>query len=111
MDRVSTRALHFSALLILAAPLVGCDESPPNKPAATTASAAARTSPGASAAPLKPKEPELLVDSQGPYLGGRRVDLAAADGKDKLAQLVKDLNLEGKPVSLTADKRAKTQHV
>ncbi|WP_245678240.1 biopolymer transporter ExbD [Chondromyces crocatus] len=55
--------------------------------------------------------PELLVDELGPYLGGRRVDLKQQDGAEKLAKVVKELPIEGKPVTLLADRKARTPAV
>jgi hypothetical protein len=55
--------------------------------------------------------PDLVVDPDGPYLGGQRVNLADATGPDKLTKIVKDLPIEGKPVTLQVDKRAKVSAV
>lgn len=55
--------------------------------------------------------PELVVDDMGPYLGGKRVAMKATDAKDKLDAIVKELPIQGKPVTLIAEKRATTPHV
>jgi hypothetical protein len=55
--------------------------------------------------------PDLIVDPDGPYLGGQRVNLADATGPGKLAKIIKDLPIEGKPVTLQVDKRAKVSAV
>lgn len=55
--------------------------------------------------------PALLVDAEGPYLDGKRIDLAAAGGKEKLAKILGALPIDGKPVILVAQGRAKTPHV
>lgn len=102
------QALSIGALA--AALVVGCGEKkatssqPSAKPSATPAVTAAQ--------PPRPKTmPELLVDPEGPYLGGQRIDLAAAGGREKLTQVVKDLPIDGKPVTLLAEKKAKIQYV
>lgn len=55
--------------------------------------------------------PELLVDPQGPYLNGQRVDLSQPGGVEKLEKLVADLPIHGAPVTLIADKKAKPSYV
>ena len=55
--------------------------------------------------------PELLVDNEGPYLGGTRINLADAQGAEKLAKLVKELPINGAPVTLIVEKKAKTPYV
>src|SRR5262245_34353529 len=104
---IALLALGFGALAF------GCDDTPPPPKKTSTASAAApQTTSASSSDVVKPKGmPELLVDAQGPYLAGRRVDLSASDGRDKLVQIVKDLPIQGSPVTLIAEKRAKTPHV
>jgi biopolymer transport protein ExbD len=101
-------------LTLLAALPVGCDEpSKTGGAASATASAAATPPPTAAPEPAaKPKTmPELAVDEDGPYLGGQRVKLADPDGAAKLAKIVGDLPIEGKPVVLLADKKAKISQV
>ncbi|WP_437646073.1 biopolymer transporter ExbD [Sorangium sp. So ce362] len=93
--------------LILAA--AACESAP--KPSEPGAAATAAPVVAAPAEPPKPKGmPELLVDSMGPYLG-QRVDLAQKDGAEKLAKVVRALPIDGKPVTLLADKRAKPSAV
>ena len=95
--------------------LSGCDD--PKKPTGTAKSAQPSTttkptSAATSASEVKPKTmPELVVDNMGPYLAGRRIDLAAANGKDKLTGVVKELPIDGKPQTLLVDKKAKTSWV
>jgi biopolymer transport protein ExbD len=109
------RALVLLALL--AAAPIGCDE--PSKPggaasaapAASTAPATTAPTPAPEPAPKPKTMPELTVDEDGPYLGGQRVKLSDADGAAKLAKIVGDLPIEGKPVVLIADKRAKVSNV
>lgn len=91
--------------------LAACDNAPKPDAASTPATAAAST-PAAPAEPPKPKGmPELLVDSMGPYLGGQRIDLRQKDGAEKLTRVVRELPIEGKPVTLLAEKSAKTSAV
>ncbi|HEY4119154.1 MAG TPA: biopolymer transporter ExbD [Byssovorax sp.] len=118
---VSRRLAPILSLVALAA--LGCDDEAA-KPAAKGGSSAAQTTPpagagpaasasgAADAPPAKPTTmPELMVDAQGPYLGGSRVDLAAAGGKEKLTRIVKDLPINAQPVHLTVDKKAKGESV
>ncbi|WP_437926171.1 biopolymer transporter ExbD [Sorangium sp. So ce291] len=104
-------ALPRLALLvgsILAAPACESAPKPPEPGAAATAASVAE----APAEPPKLKGmPELLVDSMGPYLGGQRVDLAQKEGPEKLAKAIRALPIEGKPVTLIADKKAKPSAV
>lgn len=102
------QALSIGALA--AALVVGCGEK---KASSTQSSAKPSATPAVVAAqPPRPKTmPELLVDPEGPYLGGQRIDLVAAGGREKLTQVVKDLPIDGKPVTLLAEKKAKIQFV
>src|SRR5262245_38504490 len=110
MDRRRTSPMILVAgALALSLVTTACDEPPPKKnTTGTTAQAptqAATKAPSSAAA--KPKsmdQIELLVDSMGPYLGGKRVDLAANDGRDRLAAIVKELPIDASPVTLIADK-------
>ncbi len=107
------------ALLTLAA----CDDPPKNNPAAPSATptsmGAATGTPAGSAPPAgdsadRPKlksMPELLVDDDGPYLGGQRANLAEPGGAEKLAKIVKELPFDGKPVNLEVSKKAKVPYV
>jgi biopolymer transport protein ExbD len=104
-------SLRIAACLAAVALAAACDDPKPST-TAPTAKATASAAPTAPAEPPKPKGmPELLVDAMGPYLGGRRVDMKAQDAADKLAKIVKELPIEGKPVTLTVDKKAKTPDV
>src|SRR5262245_28105027 len=115
MDRRRTSAMMLmTAALALSLATAACDE--PRSKTKTTGTTAPTPTVAASSAPqpAKPKsieQIELLVDSMGPYLGGKRVDLAANDGRDRLAAVVKELPINASPVTLIADKRAKTPHV
>jgi biopolymer transport protein ExbD len=109
-----SRSLPF--LLALAALVAGCDDPPATGGAASaSASAGASAAPTPAAAPTdRPKPttmPELVVDEDGPYLGGSRVKLADPTGAEKLAKIVKDLPVNGKPVTLLVDKKAKVSAV
>ena len=108
MMRCATTALMFCVLLS------GCDD-PKKTGTAKSAQPASTTKPTAgatSASDVKPKTmPDLVVDNMGPYLGGRRIDLAAASGKEKLAAVIKELPIDGKPQTLVVDKKAKTSWV
>lgn len=112
MHRSSTSIFVVAIAAILA---VGCDDDA--KPTATTASAkptAAPTPTPASSAtePPKPKGmPELTVDPEGPYMNGQRADLAQPGGLEKLQKIIKELPINGNPVDLLVDKKAKIAHV
>jgi biopolymer transport protein ExbD len=106
------RPAHLLALAAVAAlSLAACDDD--KKPASTAPSATASVAPASTMAePPKPKTmPELLVDADGPYLGGTRVDLAAKNGHEKLTKILGALPIDGKPVTLIAEKKAKTLDV
>jgi hypothetical protein len=99
-------------ILALAATLLtaGCDE--PTKPAgapSASATAAPAPPPPAPEGPIKFKTmPDLAVDAEGPFLGGQRIDLAQNNGPEKLAEVIKGLPIDGKPVTLLVDRKAKT---
>jgi biopolymer transport protein ExbD len=111
MSRSPLLACALAASTLAAA----CDEPP--KSGGPAASAAATTATTATAAPTateRPKPttmPEIVVDTDGPYLGGQRVKMGEADSADKLAKIVKDLPINGKPVTIQADKKARPSHV
>jgi biopolymer transport protein ExbD len=119
--RVHCAAMSRSPLLLACAlaavGLTACDDPP--KPAGDAASATATAAPptGATPAPTstdRPKPttmPELIVDPDGPYLGGYRVNLGDAAGAEKLTKIVKDLPINGKAVTLQVDKKAKISSV
>ena len=100
-------------LLAIAALLAACDDdSKSTGGKGASASATATTAASAPPAPIKPKGmPELSVDNDGPYLGGTRVNLADPQGAEKLAKLVKELPINGNPVTLIVEKKAKTPYV
>ena len=101
-------------LLAIGALLVGCDDDSPKTTGGpgASASAIATTATPTPAAPIKPKGmPELLVDNDGPYLGGTRINLADPQGAEKLAKVVKDLPINGEKVTLIVEKKAKTPYV
>jgi biopolymer transport protein ExbD len=101
-------------LLAIAALLVGCDDDPPKSSGGPGASASAKatTATPTPTAPTKPKGmPELLVDNDGPYLGGTRINMADPQGAEKLAKIVKELPINGAPVTLIVEKKAKTPYV
>lgn len=103
--------VHLSCslpLLVTLATLLasGCDDPP--KPAAVVVPSAATAEPTPSPIGAKPKVmPELLVDEDGPYLGGTRIKLTDSTGPEKLLKIAKELPINGSPVVLLVDKRAK----
>lgn len=111
--RLRSLALSIVALGALAA---GCEDDPPKgkgDAAAPTLAAAPSAAPSAApTAPVKLKSmPDLTVDSDGPYLNGSRINLAEPTGPEKLVKVIKDLPIEGKPVTLLVEKKAKTSAV
>ena len=109
-----SRPLQLVLCTIALAGLPACDD-PPKTAAGTssaTATAGATTAAPPSTAPPKPTSmPDLSVDPDGPYLGGQRVNLADATGPEKLTKIVKDLPINGQPVTLQVDKKAKVSAV
>ncbi|WP_437951930.1 biopolymer transporter ExbD [Sorangium sp. So ce296] len=104
---VLPRLAAVAGLTLAAAACESAPKPPEPGPAATAAPVAE-----APAEPPKPKGmPELLVDSMGPYLGGQRVDLSQKDGAEKLSKVIRALPIEGKPVTLLAEKKAKPSAV
>lgn len=122
-DICPSLSLRASALTIaavaLACALVGCEDGvakgkpAPTATAAMPASAARPDSeaPPPTATPKPTSMPALNVDSDGPFLNGTRINLAEATGPEKLTKIVKDLPINGKPVTLIVEKKAKTSHV
>ncbi|WP_433930244.1 ExbD/TolR family protein [Sorangium cellulosum] len=111
MRASSFRSSALPRLALVAGSILAaaCESAP--KPPEPGAAATAASIAEAPAEPPKPKGmPELLVDSMGPYVG-QRVDLAQKDGAEKLAKAIRALPIEGKPVTLLADKRAKPSAV
>jgi biopolymer transport protein ExbD len=112
MRRTRRTALAIPACALLSSTLIliaGCGDSKKSDPAAASTSAAAKAEPPP---PPKPKSmPHLIVDASGPYLDGQRVDMTQEGAAEKIAKIVKGLPIEGKPVTLIAEKKAKTPHV
>lgn len=109
-----TSPAYLTALALVVVTLGACDD--PKKPGGAASSASASASASATQAatvtPPKPKGmPELLVDSAGPYLDGQRVDMTQTEAKEKLTKIIKALPINGQPVTLIAEKKAKTPHV
>lgn len=108
--------LLLACALATATFAVACDD-PPKTGAAASASANPSAAPSASAAPTateRPKMtsmPDILVDPDGPYLGGTRVKMGEPESAERLAKVVKDLPINGKAVTIRADKKAKASHV
>jgi hypothetical protein len=55
--------------------------------------------------------PDLLVDEEGPYLGGTRVKLSDPKAPEMLVTIVKALPVNGQTVTLLVDKKAKVSAV
>lgn len=92
--------------------VAACDDPP--KPDAAAAASAASTVKAAEPPPAPPRPktmPDLLVDPQGPYLGGTRVDMASPEAAAKMEKVLGELPIQGNPVTVLADKKAKTPHV
>ena len=108
-----SRPLHLALCTIALAGLPACDDPPKTAAGASSATASAAATTAAPPTPLpKPTSmPDLSVDPDGPYLGGQRVNLADATGPDKLTKIVKDLPINGQPVTLRVDKKAKVSAV
>lgn len=99
-----------SIVLVLLLAAAGCGDPQGSGSGATTASATQQAS--AAPEPPRPKTmPNLLVDAEGPYLGMERVRMNEQNAAEKLAKLVKELPIEGKPVTLLVEKKAKIPHV
>jgi biopolymer transport protein ExbD len=101
----------IASLALFCVTSAGCDE-----PAAPTGATTASARPSAATAPPppppKPKTmPPLSVDADGPYLGGTRVKLASPADRERLVKVAAELPIEGKPVVLQAEKKAKTPDV
>jgi hypothetical protein len=106
MRRASVVALLAVTLVLVAA----CDDAKQNDGAAASASAAKTAEPPPP--PLKPKTmPELVVDPSGPFLGGTRIDMSSPEAAAKMDKVLAELPIQGSPVTVLADKKAKTPHV
>jgi len=100
-------ALALGALFALA----GCGDKPTDTPKAG-ASASAKAAASEPPPPPKPKTmPALIVDSLGPYIGTVRVDMKNEKWPEKLTEACKDLPFNGEPVTLIAEKKARTPDV
>lgn len=55
--------------------------------------------------------PEVTVDNLGAYIGGERADLSHKEGPAKLKDIVKRLPIDGKPVTVIAQQKAKIRDV
>ncbi|MFO0762091.1 MAG: biopolymer transporter ExbD [Byssovorax sp.] len=109
---VPARAGLLVTSALAAMTLAACDDPPKSGAGTTTAAATTAAPPPTAAALPKPKTmPEMIVDSDGAYIGGGRINLGEASGAEKLAKAVKDLPINGAPVTLQAEKKAKTSHV
>jgi biopolymer transport protein ExbD len=107
-----SRPLQLVLCSIAVAGLAACDDPPKPAAGASSATASAATAAPPPTAPARPTSmPDLAVDAEGPYLGGQRVNLADATGPEKLGKIVKDLPINGKPVTLQVDKKAKVSAV
>jgi biopolymer transport protein ExbD len=110
--RRPTLAIPACALLSVIL-LAGCGDS--KKSAGGSAGSAATTAAAAPTEPPTPPRPKtmphLIVDAMGPYLNGQRVEMTQEGAAAKIAKIVKELPIEGKPVTLIAEKKAKTPHV
>jgi biopolymer transport protein ExbD len=108
LPRAHVRSLV--ALLTLSA-AIGCgNDKPKDGPAAVTTTPTSAAPPEAT--PPKPKTmPALIVDSLGPYIGQIRIDMKNEKWPEKLTEAVKDLPINGQPVTLIAEKRARTPEV
>ena len=104
---------HALPLLAIAALLAACDDAPPKPAAGTSTSATASTTLAApTPTPAKPKGmPDLLVDNDGPYLAGTRINPADPPGAEKLATVVTERPINGAPVTRTVETKAKTPYV
>lgn len=100
------------ALAVLPFFLFGCDsKSSKTEEPVAQAEAPAPAPPPEPEEPPAPRVPILIVDTQGPMIGGERVDVAPRDWAAKLEARVAELPVEGEKVSLAADRQAKAQHV
>lgn len=113
MHRAGTFA--FVAFLVPAFVLAACEKQPSKLDQAIEQVKEAKAPEPAAEeqpkAPAEPRMPILIVDAQGPMLGGERVDVSKLDWSEKIYAAVAKLPVNGKPVTVAADRQAKTQHV
>lgn len=104
--------LAFVAALLPSILVTGCEKKPSKLDEALESVKQPEEPPAVeAAAPVEPRMPILLVDPQGPMLGGDRIDVSKADWVEKLEAEVAKLPIDAKPVTVAADRQAKTQHV
>ncbi|MBK8251838.1 MAG: biopolymer transporter ExbD [Polyangiaceae bacterium] len=102
----------FVSVLLLALATASCgDPKASGSGSGASTGAPSQTAAATSQAPKPKSMPNLLVDAEGPYLGMERVRMQDPNAADKLTKLVKDLPIEGKPVTLLVEKKAKVAHV
>jgi biopolymer transport protein ExbD len=106
-----SRSPLFLACTLGLVGIAACDDAP--KPGAASAPVSVTAAPAPKPAEhSKPTTmPDLIVDPDGPYLGGQRVNLADPTGPEKLIKIVKDLPINGSAVTLQVDKKAKASAV
>lgn len=97
--------------VVLSASLSACEKKPSKLDEMVASAKAPPPPPPEPPKPAEPRMPDLLVDPQGPLLGGERVDVSKRDWAEKLHAAVAKLPVEGKAISVAADRQAKTQHV
>lgn len=108
MNRAAALAI---VSVVLPASLLGCEQKPSKLDEAVAAAKAPPPALSEPPTPAAPRMPDLLVDPQGPMLGGERIDVSKQDWLEKLHAAVAKLPVEGKAISVAADRQAKTQHV
>lgn len=97
--------------VVLPLSLLGCEKKPSKLDEMVASAKAPPPPPPEPAKPAAPRIPDLVVDPQGPLLGGERVEVSKNDWFEKLEAKVRELPVEGKAVQVVADRQAKTQHV
>ena len=90
----------------------GCGDDHKSSGSGATSATTATATTAAAPEPPKPKGmPNLLVDAEGPYIGAERVRMTENNAAEKLTKLIKELPINGQPVPLLVDKKAKIVHV
>lgn len=92
---------------------VGCDDGKSKEKLVEKVAgpSASNTEPPPPPKPPPDRVPDILVDNQGLYMGGERVNLQALDGPKKLQELVARFTLDGKTVAVAALRSARTPDV